>query len=292
MERLLIVGSGDVARRAMPWLRARFRVFALVRSDEAADAWRGLGACPVRGDLDAPASLARIARLAQALVLCAPPPGEGADDPRMRRLLARLGAGRAPRRVVYVSSSGVYGDCAGALVSETRPVAPATARARRRVAAETRLRAFAIRSGCALRILRAPGIYAAGRLSLERLRRGDPVLRAEEDVFTNHVHADDLARALGLALFRGPRLRVFNACDDSHLRMGDYYDAMADLAGLARPPRLARTACAQRLGPQSLSFMDESRRLLNTRIRRELRWLPRFADVRDGLAAALLPEGQ
>ena len=287
MERLLIIGAGDVAWRAMPWLRQRFRVYALVRRAEAAAAWRAAGAVPVMGDLDAPDSLRRLAGLAEALLLCAPPPNEGTDDLRLKRLLgALLQAGRPLRRIVYVSTSGVYGDCGGERVSELRPVCPQSARAQRRVAAELRLPAFAVRQGCALRILRAPGIYAPERLSLARLERGEPVLLPEDDVFTNHIHADDLARACCLALFRGPRLRMFNVCDDSALTMGDYYDAMADIFGLPRPPRASRAECAARLSPMTMSFMAESRRLDNARIKRELRWAPRFADVRDGLRAA------
>ncbi len=288
MNRLLIIGSGDVATRAMPWLRRHFDVYALVRSAEAALSWRALGAQVLRGDLDRPASLRRLAGLAEHLLICAPPPDSGNDDPRIRHLLAALRrGGRSLRTMVYVSTSGVYGDCAGEVVQEHRAPAPCTARGRRRLAAETRLRAQVIAQGGALRILRAPGIYAAGRLSLARLERGDPVLRAEEDVYTNHIHADDLARAACLALFRGPRLRVFNACDDSDLRMGDYYDAMADLAGLPRPPRLSRSECAQRLTALSMSFMSESRRLSNARIRRELRWRPLHPDVIEGVRRAL-----
>lgn len=287
MDRLLIIGSGDVALRAMPWLRQRFRVYALVRRPEAAAVWRAAGAVPIRGDLDDAASLRRLAGLAEILLHCAPPPNEGRDDARLKRLLGvLLQAGTAPRRIVYVSTSGVYGDCDGAWISELRPLKPKSARGQRRVAAETRLRAFAIRQGSALRILRAPGIYAADRLSLARLERGDPVLRAEEDVMTNHIHADDLARACGLALFRGPRLRAFNVCDDSVLAMGDYYDAMADIFSLPRPPRLSRADCTALLSPMTMSFMSESRRLENARIKRELRWQPRYADVRDGLRAA------
>lgn len=288
MEHLLIVGSGDIARRAMPWLQQRFKVFALVRSAEAAIAWRKLGACPVRADLDDRTSLVRLAGLASRLLICAPPPDTGRDDPRVRRLLAALAsAGRQIASIVYISTTGVYGDCGGEWVAETRSPRPATARAQRRVAAEACLRAHVRRRGGALRILRAPGIYAAERLSLSRLERGDPVLRRKDDVFTNHIHADDLARASCLALFRGPRLRVYNACDESDLRMGDYYDAMADLAGLPRPPRLDRAGCAARLSPLVMSFMSESRRLLNTRIKRELRWQPEYPHVVAGLRVAL-----
>jgi len=287
MDRLLIVGCGDVALRAMPWLCQRFRVYALVRRADAAQTWRVAGAIPVQGDLDDSASVRRLAGLAETVLLCAPPADASVDDMRMKRLLAVLQrAVSRPRRIVYVSTSGVYGDCQGAWVSEARSVHPQSARAMRRVAAETRLRAFAIGQGCALRILRAPGIYAAERLGLARLTRGDPVLDRAEDVFTNHIHADDLARAAGLALFRGGALRVFNVCDDSALPMGDYYDLMADLFGLPHPPRATRAECLARLSPLTMSFMSESRRLDNTRIKRELRWLPCYAQVQDGLLAA------
>ena len=205
----------------------------------------------------------------------------------LKRLLGLLlRAGATPSRAVYVSTSGVYGDCCGAGVSEEHVLKPKSARGCRRVAAEAHLRRFARANGCALRILRAPGIYAAERLSLARLERGDPVLRADEDVWTNHIHADDLARAACLALFRGGALRVFNVCDDSQLKMGDYYDAMADIFELPRPPRASGAECAERLSPLTMSFMSESRRLLNTRIKRELRWQPAYPDVRDGLRAA------
>ncbi|KAF7598214.1 MAG: NAD(P)-dependent oxidoreductase [Candidatus Dactylopiibacterium carminicum] len=285
MNRLLIVGCGDVLTRALPWLCQRFQVYALARGAEAAARLRVLGVRPVAGDLDDPASLARLAGLAEWVLHAAPPPGQGEDDPRMRALLAVL-VRRAPRRIVYVGTSGVYGDCGGAVVTETRPLRASTARAKRRVAAELRLRAFALSSGCALRVLRVPGIYAADRLSLARLQRGDPVLRREEDVFTNHVHAEDLARAAALALFRGPRLRSFNLCDDSCLAMGDYFEAMADIFGLPRPPRMSRAECLKRLSPAMASFMGESRRLDNTRAKRELRLRLSYPEVLAGLRAA------
>jgi nucleoside-diphosphate-sugar epimerase len=287
MERLLMVGTGDVAARAMGWLRRRFKVYALVRRPDAAHAWRALGATPVLGDLDNKASLARMAGLAEVVLWCAPPPNEGRDDPRLARMLALWGqAGRAPRCLVYVGTTGVYGDHAGARVSETSPQRAQTGRARRRMAAELRLRMFAIRQGCAVQILRAPGIYAAERLSLDRLRRGDPVLIPAEDVMTNHIHADDLARAACLALYRGSALGVFNVCDDSRMAMGDYYDAMADIFDLPHPPRLSRAECSARLSPMTLSFMAESRCLDNSRIKRVLRWQPLYPDVREGLRAA------
>ena len=290
MKRILIVGSGDVARRALPWLLRRFRVFALVRQLEAAVELRALGAVPVVGDLDDRQSLRRLAGIADAVLHFAPPPQTGHGDPRMARLLAAL-AGRSslPPGVVYISTTGVYGDCAGGRVDETRPCRAQTARGRRRVDAERRLRAFGRRNQVRVALLRAPGIYAGDRLPLERLRRGDPVLAADEDVHTNHIHAEDLARIACLALFRAGPGRAYNASDDSGLRMGEYFDAVAERFGLARPPRMARAEIVHHLSPLTLSFMSESRRLDNRRLKRELRLRLRYPTVADGLRAATVP---
>lgn len=287
MKRILIVGSGDVARRALPWLTRRFRVLALVRQAEAVDELRACGALPLAADLDDRRSLRRLAGIADAVLHFAPPPQSGTGDPRTARLLAALaGRGSLPQGVVYISTTGVYGDCGGACVDETRTPAARTARGRRRVDAERRLRAFGRRNRVRVALLRAPGIYAADRLPLERLRRGDPVLAADEDVHTNHIHADDLARIACLALFRARPGRAYNASDDSALRMGDYFDAVADHFGLPRPPRLTRAGMAGRLSPLALSFMGESRRLDNRRLKRELRLRLLYPTVADGLRAA------
>jgi nucleoside-diphosphate-sugar epimerase len=281
-RRLLIVGCGDVVRRALPVLTRRWQVTALVRSIDPA--LRAQGVKQIRGDLDQPTSLRRLAGIADAVLHSAPPPSEGAGDPRTKHLLATLARARSlPRRLVYISTSGVYGPCGGAVVRESRPCAAGTARARRRVAAESLLRRFGVR----VSILRAPGIYASDRLPLERVRRGDPVLNAAEDVFTNHIHAEDLAAACIAALERGGTNRCYNICDDSAERMGDWFDKLADAFQLPRPPRLSRTEIQTRLSPMLLSFMSESRRLDNTRMKRELKLKLRYPTVDDGIADAL-----
>ena len=286
MKRVLIVGSGDVAVRCLPWLTRRFRVLALVRHEAAAEALRAAGAVPIRADLDERRSLMRLAGLAKRVLYFAPPPAEGAGDARMKRFLAAAGAGRSlPQRLIYISTTGVYGDCDGARVDETRPCRAATARALRRVDAECRLRRFGRRAGAAVGVLRVPGIYAADRLPLERLRRGDPVLAADDDVFTSHIHADDLARLACAAMFRAAAGRVYNACDDSAMKMGDYFDAVADALALPRPARLPRAEIVRHLSPLTLSFMSESRRLDNRRIKRELRTALRYPTVADALRA-------
>lgn len=280
--RLLIVGCGDVGMRLLPLLRDRFRVFALTSQAERRAGLRAAGAVPLVGDLDRPATLARLARLAQYVVHLAPPPATGETDRRTRNLAAILPEGAT---LVYISTTGVYGDCGGAFFDETRPVSPRNPRAARRVDAESVLRDWARRAGGRLAILRVPGIYAADRLPLERLQKGTPALTAEDDVHTNHIHADDLARIIMLTLFRLRPGRVYHAVDDSDMKMGEYFDAVSDAFGLPRPPRLPRAQLAQAVSPMLLSFMSESRRLSNRRLKSELRVKLRWPTVHDTLAS-------
>ncbi|MGZ5249842.1 MAG: NAD-dependent epimerase/dehydratase family protein, partial [Caldimonas sp.] len=205
-------------------VRGRWRVLALTSSATRIAALRAAGIVPLLGDLDRPATLGRLAGLADAVLHLAPPAATGSRDDRTARLVGALA--RSPRlaRLVYASTSGVYGDCAGDWIDETRAIAPATDRARRRADAESRLRRFGRAAGVSVTLLRIPGIYALDREGgdpRERLRRGAPVLAGADDVFTNHIHADDLARACVAALHRGRAQRIVNASDDTILRMGE-----------------------------------------------------------------------
>lgn len=272
MIRVLLIGCGDVAMRTAELLRGKVRLYGLTRRQEDVPKLRQHGVVPILGDLDRRGSLERLRAAPFAVLHFAPPPGEGRDDLRTARLIAALTKARIiPQRFVYISTSGVYGDCAGDRVSEARPRLGRTPRARRRIAAEDRLRRWARRYGVNLAILRAPGIYAETRLPLERLKQGTPVLRAEEDVFTNHIHADDLARATVVAAFRGRPNRAYNVSDDAELRMGEWFDVVADAFHMSRPPRVTREEAEARVAPLQLSFMSESRRLSNARMKRELR---------------------
>lgn len=276
MRRLLIVGCGDVAGRAIPLLQKHYRILALLRDPARGAELRALGVVPVAGDLDDRRSLRRLAGLAHAVLHLAPPPGEGRHDTRTRNLLAALSLGASPKQLVYISTSGVYGDCGGAWVDETRPVHPQTARAQRRADAEQQIRGWAERNGVKAAILRVPGIHAEDRLPLERLRAGTPSIVAAEDGYANHIHADDLARILVAALRRAGPNRIYHASDDAPTKPGDYLDALADASGLPHPPRISR-AEAQRMLPETLlSFINESRRLSNGRMKRELEVVLRY----------------
>ncbi len=269
MKRLLIAGFGDIARRALPLLGTGFETRLVSRAEGC--------------DLDRPDSLTMI-EPADAILHCAPPPSSGVTDTRTTNLLAALDGRRIlPTRFVYISTSGVYGDCAGALVDESRAPNPQSARARRRAHAEAQLARWCEARRTALLVLRAPGIYAPDRLPLARLRARTPVLREADDVYTNHIHADDLAAICVRALEDGAPAGIYNAADDSRLKMAEWLDLVADHAGLARGPRIARADAGARIPPELYSFMTESRLLDNSRLKNVLGLRLRYPTVREGL---------
>ena len=288
METLLIVGCGDVARRALPLLGQRYRLCALVRSPDAALAASGVQ--QIEGDLDVPGSLAQLAGRAQRVAHLAPPARAGSRDSRTRNLLAALSPAKSgamlPRRFVYLSTSGVYGDCAGERVDETRAPRPQTERATRRLDAELAVSDWGAREGVETVILRVPGIYARDRLPIDHLARGAPAIRGEDDVYTSHIHADDLAAIIAAALRRVRASGIYNVSDDSSIKMGDWLDLVADQAGLARPRRVSRAEAARTIPVERLSFMSESRRLSNERMKAELGVRLRYPTVADGLASS------
>ena len=288
-QRVLIIGCGDVGQRVARELSSRVRLMALTSSPEKMPAMRGAGITPLLGNLDQPATLRRLAGLATRVLHLAPPPGQNPNwrhDPRTQALMRVLRLRSLPQSLVYGSTSGVYGDCAGARVDETWRVSPHTPRAQRRVDAEAHVRHFGRATGTPAHVLRIPGIYATDRdngTPRGRLLKGTPVLRREDDVFTSHIHADDLARACIAALWRGKPQRLINVCDDTQLLMGDYFDLAADLYQLPRPPRVARDSADEKLPLMLLSFMSESRRLNNQRMKKELKLVLHYPTVREGL---------
>jgi nucleoside-diphosphate-sugar epimerase len=289
-QRVLIVGCGDVGLRVARLLLPRVQLLALSSSSERRPEFRARNITPLAGNLDQPATLRRLAGLATRVIHLAPPPGENLPDwrrdPRTLALLRALRLRSLPQSLVYGSTSGVYGDCGGEWARETRSVNPHTPRAQRRVDAEQQLRFFGRSSGARVHTLRIPGIYAPDReggTPRGRLLKGTPVLAPADDVFTNHIHAGDLARACIAALWRGKPQRTTNASDDTELKMGDYFDLAADLYQLPRPPRVARSTAQDELPLVLLSFMSESRRLDNTRLKQELRLRLHYPTVETGL---------
>lgn len=265
--RILIIGCGDIGLRVARRLTRSYRVFALTSSPNRFQELREVGATPILGNLDQSESLWRLSGLAQIVIHLAPPQNQGNRDCRTRNLIRILA--QAPdvvRRLIYISTTGVYGDHGGAEVSETTPVQPQSERAHRRVDAERALRLWAPSHGVSLTILRVPGIYAADRLPLERLHSKTPALLPEEDAYSNHIQSDDLANLICAAVYHGKPQRVINTCDGGETKMGDYFDEVADAFGIERPPRMPASEVQKVVSPMLWSFMRESRRVTNTRL--------------------------
>lgn len=264
---VLIVGCGDIGMRVAKQLSRSHRVFALSSSKNRFQQLRGVGAIPIWGDLDRSETLWRLSGLAQTVIHLAPPQNLGNQDNRTRNLVRILAQGAmTARRLIYISTTGVYGDHRGEKVSEATPVSPESERAHRRVDAERVLRLWAPAHGVSLTILRVPGIYAADRLPIERLQSQTPALVPEEDAYSNHIHSDDLARLICGAVYHGRPQRIINACDGSETKMGDYFDEVADAFGMNRPPRKSAGELQKLVSPMLWSFMRESRRVTNTRL--------------------------
>jgi len=283
-----IVGCGDIGLRvAVLEQAAGRRVMALARSEATALGLARKGIETVAGDLDRPESLRGLPSGVATLYYFAPPPPTGGDDPRLAALLVSLDGLALPRRVVYISTSGVYGDCGGAWVDEGWPMNPRSERGKRRAAAEACLSAWAGARGVEAVILRVPGIYGPGRLPMERIRRGVPVVREEESPWSNRIHADDLAQACFLAARRGRAGGVYNVSDGNPSTMTDYFYRVADCLGFPRPPAVAMEEARASLGPGILSFLEESKRLDNRRMLEELGVVLRYPDLASGLPACL-----
>lgn len=294
---VLMIGCGDIALRIAPLLQEKYRVFGLFRHPDKARPFRSFGVRAIAGDLDRRSSLKKLAGIAQTIIHLAPPPNHGARDTRTANLLAALtkwtkGKSKIlPQQLVYISTSGVYGDCQGEIINETRCLNPFNARAVRRVSAENQVRAWGRRNHIPVSILRVPGIYAGDRLPLKRIYEGIPAFTTQDDGYTNHIHADDLARIICAAIRYGKSGRVYNATDDTQMKMGDYFDLVADHFNLPRPPRIPRDQVAGQISPGMLSFMNESRRISNARMKKELHVTLRYPTVAAGVKEAIAYSG-
>lgn len=283
---VLIVGCGDLGLRVARRLRAQGRtVHALVRTEASVATLARDAIAATAVDLDRENWFADAAEV----YWFAPPPTQGTIDPRLHRWLAGLRP-RA-RRIVYVSTSGVYGDCSGRWIAEDEPLKPQTDRGRRRLDAEQALQEFAAATRSERVILRVPGIYGPGRMPIERLRKGLPVVEDgasdAERRWTNRIHVEDLAEAALAAMARGHDGAAYNTSDGNPTTMSDYFVRCARLLGLPEPPRVPLEQARAQLGPALMSFLEESKRLLNRRMLDELGVVLRYPDLAAGLPSCL-----
>ena len=281
---VLIVGCGYIGRRVAAVLQAQnISVTGCVRSRQSAARLDSRGIHSLVVDLDLPAAKPGWAGGFDEVFYFAPPPAQGEQDPRMQAFLQAMDKGGPPRRIVYISTSAVYGDCQGAWISELQPVNPATSRGQRRLHAERCLMSWCDAHGVQWTLLRVPGIYGPEKLPLARLREGTPVLREQDSPYTNRIHADDLA-AVCIAAMRSMRTNtIYNVSDGHPSNMTDYFFKVADAAGLPRPPTVSRAGAQQVLSAGMLSFLQDSRRMSNAKMLDELAVELQYPDLVAGL---------
>jgi nucleoside-diphosphate-sugar epimerase len=290
-NRVTIVGCGDIGCRvAQAHLARGDAVTGWVRS-EASLALLGERRIPaLKVDLDRPLPMLP-PLLGDELYYFAPPPPEGRRELRVARLIERLGEGSQPRRVVYLSTSGVYGDCAGDWVEETRPPAPTVDRAYRRLEGEERWRAWSGETGGELVILRVAGIYGPGKLPIARLESGRPMVDEVDSPITNHIHTLDLVEICQIAMARGVSGEIYNVCDGHPGTMTGYFNRVADFLGLPRPPAISLEEAKRQLSPGMLSYLGESRRLSNRKLIEALGVRLRYPTLEEGLPASISNSG-
>ncbi|MES9991808.1 MAG: SDR family oxidoreductase [Candidatus Thiodiazotropha sp.] len=282
-----IIGCGDIGTRlALAYRADGEEVTAWVRTAESAQRVRSLSLNVVQADLDR--DLAPSLKVdGGELFYFAPPSTKGEQDGRVSRFISLLGRGPLPEKVVYLSTSGVYGDCQGAWVDETRPPAPVADRAKRRLDAEQQWRGWSEDTGRGLVILRVAGIYGPGKLPLERLRSGQPMVAETDAPITNHIHSLDLVRIAAIAMQRGSSGEVYNVCDGAPEPMTRYFYQVADFLKLPRPPVITLEEAQHRLSPGMLSYLKESRRLSNRKLLEELGVELIYPSLQQGLPASL-----
>ncbi len=291
MDRVLIVGCGDIGRRVARHLRSRgAAILGLARSPAAAARLSGWGIAPVAGDLDDPRSLRGLPTRRALVFYFAPPPGEGAVDPRARAFADAIPAGEEPAKLVYLGTTGVYGDLKGGWATEETPAAPGTDRGRRRLDAENVLLAWGSRRDVPVVVLRVAGIYGPGRLPVEAIRRGTPVIAEAEAPYTNRIHAEDLAQVCVAAADRGPGGRIYTVSDGVPGTITEYCLAVADRRGLPRPPVVGVEEARKVLSPGLMSYLSESRRIDCRRMQEELGVVLRYPTLAEGLSASVTDE--
>lgn len=288
MRDVVIIGFGDIGGRIAALFKEKnATVTAIARSEEKLSRHQDLGVGAIAADLDDQASLNGLPLNDAIVYYLAPPPGGGHVDSRMRNFCAAVKGGNEPRRVIYMSTSGVYGDCGNDIVTEETPPNPQTARAKRRLDAETVLSAWGKEHDVEVIILRVTGIYGPGRLPVTQLEGGQPLLYEHLSPQTNRIHATDLARVCVAAAEKGRDGDIFNVSDGQGGTMTQYFNAAADLLGYPRPRQVSLEEARQVMSPLMLSYISETRRMDNSKMLRKLEITLRYPTLDEGLKACL-----
>lgn len=279
MEHLFIVGCGAIGRRIAQLSQAQGgSVCTCNRGDAGIEGTRHF-----TGNLDDSSTLKGLPTRGAGVIYLAPPPGGGVEETRLRNFCASIQEGYEPEKVVYLSTSAVYGDCRDGVVTEETPPNPQTSRGKRRLHGERLLTVWGHERGVAVVILRVGAIYAADRLPVNQLKSGQPVLREEEALPTNRIHADDLSRICLAALERGRDGDIFNVSDGTSTTMTGYFNAAADRLGLPRPAQVTREEACRVMTPLMISYFSDSRVMDNRRMLEDLGITLLYPDLAAGL---------
>jgi len=288
---LYIVGCGDIGIRVAKLAAARqITVYALSRGNKIAPDSEVPGIELIHCDLDSLDSFSELDLKGAVVLYAAPPPGGGVIDTRIRNFLAGLRPGGEPAKVLYISTTSVYGDCGNELVTEERSVNPANHTAKRRCDAERRFRKWGIDKRVPVVILRVAGIYGPGRIPMQRILSQEPLLDENEVGYTNRIHADDLAEICLAAIEKGEDGDIFNVCDGEISKMTDYFNTITDLMELPRLPQVPLDEARQVMSPLMFSYMTDSRKISNRKMLEALGIKLKYPTMLEGLKASIAEE--
>lgn len=287
-KHVLIVGCGDIGQRvAKIWQKSGESVYAVVRSKTGLNRLKQLKIHAIQADLDNLHDLNNRLVKHSLLYYFAPPPAKGVKDTRMANFLKSLDKNARPAQLIYISTSGIYGNQQGQLINEQTPANPQVDRAKRRYHAEQQLKQWSKHTSIAITILRVGGIYGPGRLPLQRLKDHIPMLHENLAPQTNRIHADDLAQVCVAAAAKGAAGEIYNVSDGTNSNMTEYFNTIADFCGLTRPPLVNWQEAEKTISKGMLSYLKESRRMDNSKMINELKIQLIYPTLKDGLKSCV-----
>jgi nucleoside-diphosphate-sugar epimerase len=287
-----IIGCGYVGKKLIHKLISKQltrteAIRAIVSSEQSRQslAQQGIEAAAVDLDqkpLNWPASFSLHNSL---LFYFAPPPSQGTEDTRTENFLHYLSQTAIIniKKVVLISTTGVYGNCQGDWIDETQALNPSADRAKRRVHSEQQFQGFCQAHGIPLVILRVAGIYGPDKLPLQRIKAQAPIVRKEDSPFTNRIHVHDLTDICIKAALTSNIEGIFNCADGHPSTMYDYFVKVAEVHNLPKPPAISLHEAQSRLSAGMLSYMEESRRIRNDKLLSTFNIELTYPDLNSGL---------
>jgi nucleoside-diphosphate-sugar epimerase len=283
-ERAIIAGCGYVGKKLASRLKSEgYSVATIVRSIESCNILAQDYTC-YNIDLDSDESLPKLDFTDAVLFYFIPPPAQGITDSRIARFLSLIPSQQALRKIVLISTTGVYGNCGEEWVDEERIPAPDTDRARRRLDAENVLTEWCHKRALDCVILRVPGIYGPDKLPVKRLQEKKPVLDLSESPWSNRIHIDDLVQSCINAMHYAGEFRVFNVSDGHPSSMTDFFLSVATALNLPLPPQISLEECKAIFSENMMSYLLESKKIKNERLLKALNVQIKYPTLQQGLA--------